>query len=98
MNLNIIGRNVEITAAMQEYISKKLSNTLLRIEDELYASVAVYIEHKQHNIEINIRHINKTILHCKSSDTNLYDAIDDLSEKVERQLIKLKEKEKEKYF
>lgn len=94
MNLNIIGRNVEITEAMNEYISKKLNNTLLRIDNELDSSVSVYIEHSQHNIEINIRHINRTILHCKSSDTNLYDAIDNLAEKVDRQLVKLKEKEK----
>ncbi|AGF49353.1 ribosome hibernation-promoting factor, HPF/YfiA family [Candidatus Kinetoplastidibacterium galati] len=98
MDLNIIGRNVEITTAMNEYISKKLSNTLLRIDSELYASVSVYIEHSQHNIEINIRHINRTILHCKSSDTNLYDAVDSLAEKVNRQLVKLKEKEQEKFF
>lgn len=99
MDLNIIGRNVEITAAMHEYISKKLNNTtLLRIDKELHISVSVYIEHSQHNIEINIRHISKTILHCKSSDTNLYDAIDNLAEKVDRQLVKLKEKEKEKSF
>ena len=93
MNLNITGRHLEITPAMQEYIENKFIKIKSHFNDVLDAKFILSVE-KLNNIvdaTIHLPHLN---INAKSIDEDMYKAIDLAISKIDRQVIKYKEKHK----
>jgi putative sigma-54 modulation protein len=94
MRLSITGRHTSVTDAMKKYATEKL--TRLERHDDLVTTGEVVM-----NIEKD-RHMIEMIAHTKVGDrvvgkaehTDMYAAIDLLLDKMERQLVKQKEKVK----
>lgn len=91
MSLTINGRKLEITPAIQEYVTKKVARINKRFDQVIDSQVTLSIEPQKHNAEITIRVPGKDI-HCEASDDNLYAAIDLLIDKADRLVVKHKEK------
>jgi len=91
MSLNIIGRHLEVTPAIREYVLNKLARVLRHVDDVLDSQVTLAVERVEHMAEITVRVPGKDI-HCEVVDEDLYAAIDLLADKVDRQLIKYKTK------
>ncbi len=91
MNLNISGRHLEVTPAIHAYVQSKMARISRHFDNVIDTQVMLSIERLKHTAEATMRLRGKDI-HCEASDENLYAAIDLLSDKVDRQVIKYKTK------
>ena len=92
MNLNISGHHLEITPAIREYVVSKFARVLRHIDNIIDASVILSLEPLKHKAEVTLRVPGKDI-HCEAQEENLYAAIDLLTDKADRLVLKHKEKQ-----
>lgn len=94
MNINITGHHIEVTPALRDYTQEKF-NKLERHFDKITSIQVIFdIEKLDQIAEATIK-IAKSELHASSRTEDLYASIDDLVDKLDRQLIKHKEKIRE---
>lgn len=91
MNLTISGHHLDLTPAIQSYVSTKLERVLKHCQNVAEAQIILGKEPLAHKAEITLRLHGKDI-HCTAYDDNLYAAIDILSDMTDRQIIKRKGK------
>jgi putative sigma-54 modulation protein len=91
MNLNLTGHHLEITPAIREYIVGKLDKISRHFEQVIDVSVIVTVEKLQQKIEANV-HVRGKDIHVEATDADLYAAVDALIDKLDRQIVKLKER------
>jgi putative sigma-54 modulation protein len=91
MQLTITGHHLEITTPLKEYVESKLER-LQRHFDQITAThVILTVEKKVQRAEATI-HIAGGDLFAHADSEDMYAAIDALSDKLDRQLIKHKQK------
>jgi putative sigma-54 modulation protein len=91
MQITITGRNLEITDALRRYAEEKVAR-LQRFVDQIGSvHVSLLIEKYRQIAEITLRIRDLTIRGEESSD-DLYCAIDLVVDKIERQIVRHKEK------
>ncbi len=91
MQINFTGHHVEVTPALKQFTNEKLDK-LERHFDKITAIDIVFdVEKLRHIAEASIK-IVKGDLHARAEADDMYTAIDDLVNKLDRQLIKHKEK------
>lgn len=91
MKFEIRGRNIEITDALREYTTKRLSKLEKYIDDVKEVQVALSVEGDRHKVEVTIP-LNGMILRGEESTVDMYSAIDLVEEKLEKQIEKHKTK------
>jgi len=96
MKLDIRGRNIDITDALKDYTTKRLSKLEKYIEDARIAQVALSVEGERHKVEVTIP-LNGIILRGEVASDDMYSAIDMVVEKLEKQIEKHKTKLYKKY-
>lgn len=95
MRVNIAGRQVEVTKALQQFTEKKLSKLEKLLDGPVEAHVVLGIEKHRHLCEMQVR--SRTALLSGQSETeDLYASVGDVVDKLERQALKHKEKRKER--
>lgn len=91
MQLTISGHHLDVTESLREYVTTKLSR-LERHHDRITNThVILSVEKLQQKAEATL-HISGADLFADSASQDLYAAIDLLTDKLDRQLIKHKEK------
>lgn len=91
MQLNISGHHLDITDAIKEYVTSKLGK-LERHHDRITStSVILSVEKLIQKAEATV-HVSGGEFFANSEHDDLYAAIDILTDKLDRQLIKHKEK------
>ena len=91
MQLTISGHHLEITDAIREYVNNKFAKLERHYEQITSTSVILTVEKLSQNAEATV-HVSGAELFANSQDDDLYAAIDSLTDKLDRQLIKYKEK------
>lgn len=91
MQINVSGHHVEITSALREYVSEKFSRLQRHFDQITNAQVTLVVEKQIQKAEANI-HVAGADLFAASESSDMYAAIDTLTGKLDRQLIKHKEK------
>lgn len=97
MKMNIRGNKIKITPAINDYIENKIGKLDKYLENpaEITAHVVVRVKGKDQTVEVTIP-MKKLILRAEDTHTDLYAAIDLVSEKLERQIRKNKTRMKKK--
>ena len=91
IRLDMTGRNVDITAAMREFAEEKLSKLDKLLDGSLDIHVVVGIEKHRHYAEIQVK--SKTGVFSAHHETgDLYASIGEVADKLDRQVLKHKEK------
>ena len=91
MQISLTGHHVEITESLREYIQGKFSK-LERHFDQIHnVHVVLNVEKLQQKAEAKIN-LNGAEIFAMSESTDMYAAIDALIDKLDRQVIKHKEK------
>lgn len=91
MQINTSGHHLDLTPAIKNYVNSKLEK-LGRHNDRITnVNVILSVEKLEQKAEATI-HVNGKEIFANSSSEDLYAAIDSLSDKLDRQLIKHKEK------
>ena len=91
MNLHLTGHHLEVTPALREYIQNKLTKVSNHFDHMIDVKVTLTVEKLAQTIEATI-HVPGADLHAESSDADMYSAIDLLADKLDRQVLKHKEK------
>ena len=91
MKLNIKGHQMEVTPALKTFTQEKF-NKLERHFDKITAINVIFNIEKLRQIAEATILVSKGELHASSESEDMYAAIDELVDKLDRQLIKHKEK------
>lgn len=94
MNLKITGHHLDVTDPIRDYIQTKLKRLTRHVEDVLASQVTLSVEHDTHCAEATL-HVRSHHLHAHAKHSDMYAAIDLLAGKLDRQLLKYKEKRKD---
>lgn len=94
MQTNITGHHVEITSALRDYVDNKLERLERHFDHITDVHVILTVEKQQHKAEASL-HLKGHHLYADDSQADMYAAIDGLIDKLDRQVVKQKEKMKD---
>lgn len=91
MQVNISGRHVEVTESMREYVTSKIERLTHHHDRITSTNVIVSVDKLIQKAEATI-HVSGKDVFAEATNEDMYAAIDALVDKLDRQLIKHKEK------
>ena len=91
MNLQITGHHLEITPALRDYVTEKISRITRHFDHVIDVSVILTVEKLKQKAEVTV-HLPGKEIYVESIDEDLYAAIDLLADKLDRQVLKYKQK------
>lgn len=91
MNINLTGRHLEITPAIRDYATGKFGKIKRHFDNVIDVNIILSVEKLKQKAEATI-HISGKDIFVECDDENLYAAIDALVDKLDRQVMKHKEK------
>lgn len=91
MNLNITGHHIKVTPALREYVTGKVDKVIRHFDHVTSVHIILSVEKLVQKAEITL-HVKGKDIYADSSDTDLYAAIDKLIDKLDRQVLKYKNK------
>jgi putative sigma-54 modulation protein len=91
MNLNIVGHQLEVTPALRGHVSGKLERIKRHFDHALDLHVTLSASKLGQKAEVTLRVPGKEI-HCACEQEDLYAAIDLLVDKLDRQVLKYKDR------
>ncbi len=96
MQINISGHHLEVTPALREYIEEKFSRLERHFDRIINVQVILQVEKLKQKIEASL-HVAGHEVVANAEHDDMYAAIDLLVDKLDRQLIKYKEKQVERH-
>ncbi|MFT5708775.1 MAG: putative sigma-54 modulation protein [Oceanospirillaceae bacterium] len=91
MQINITGHHVDLTKALTEYAHLKIEKLERHFDNITNVQVTLSVEKNRQKAEANLHLSGKEIFASDEQD-QMYAAIDGLSDKLDRQIIRYKEK------
>ena len=91
MNINITGHHVEVTPAIRDYVIGKLDKVIRHFDQVTSAHVILSVDKLQQKAEVTL-HVKGKDIFADAIDADLYASIDLLVDKLNRQVVKHKEK------
>ena len=91
MQINLTGRHVEVTEALKDYVNSKFAKLERHFDHINNVHVILDVEKLVQKAEAKLN-VNGGELFAESSHQDMYAAIDGLIDKLDRQVIKHKEK------
>lgn len=95
MNIKITGRNIEVTDAIKDYVTKRLERLEKFEGNNTDVNVVCSVEREEQIVEMQINY-NGDFIRIEERNPDLYASIDLAIDKVERQMRKEKEKKNDK--
>jgi putative sigma-54 modulation protein len=90
------GHHLEITPSIRDYVSSKMTRINRHFDHVIDVSMILSVEKLRQKIEANV-HLSGKDIFVESENSDMYAAIDLLVDKLDRQIIKHKEKVKNKH-
>ena len=93
MQINVSGQQIEITDPLRTYVNEKIGRIQKHFDHVTHTSVVLHFEKKKnrHSAEATLN-AKGAQLHADSESADMYAAIDALADKLDRQVLKHKEK------
>jgi putative sigma-54 modulation protein len=91
MHINLSGHHVEVTDALREYVTNKLGRLEKHFDNITTTDVTLTVEKLRQKAEATVR-VSGADLFAQCESEDMYAAIDLLTDKLDRQIIKHKEK------
>ena len=91
MNLNVSGHHLEVTSAIRNYVESKIARIRRHFDHVIDAHVILTANKLVQKAEVTL-HVRGKDLHCESEEADLYAAIDLLADKLDRQVLRYKDK------
>lgn len=95
MNLNVSGHHLEVTPAIRSYVQTKLERVARHFDHVIDAHVILTVDKLRQKAEATL-HVRGKDLHCECEEADLYAAIDLLADKLDRQVLRYKDKRYDK--
>jgi len=90
MNLNLTGHHLDVTPAIRDYVVAKLDRITRHFDHVIDVNVVLSVDKLARKVEANV-HVRGKDLHAEAVDGDMYAAIDALSDKLDRMVLKHKE-------
>jgi putative sigma-54 modulation protein len=94
MHIKFTGHHVEITDSMRAYVEKRLERIKRHFDQVIDVTVVMSVDKLQHKAEATV-HVSGNHLHADAINLDMYAAIDALVDKLDRSVIKHKEKQRD---
>ncbi|WP_027874570.1 ribosome hibernation-promoting factor, HPF/YfiA family [Spongiibacter marinus] len=91
MQITVSGHHVEVTPALRDYVNNKLAKLQRHFDNITNTDVTLSVEKLVQKAEATV-HVAGADLFATCESEDMYAAIDSLTDKLDRQLIKHKEK------
>ena len=96
MNLTISGHHLEVTPALRTYVTNKLDRIVRHFDQLVDVKVLLTVEKQRakegrQKAECNI-HVKGSDMFAESSHADLYAAVDELVDKLDRQVVRHKDR------
>lgn len=91
MQLNLTGHHVDITDSLRNYVEEKMERLERHFDKVTNTHVILSVESLRHKAEATVNMSGNNIF-AESTEENMYAAIDNLVDKLDRQVKKHKEK------
>lgn len=91
MQLTISGHQIDLTDSMKNYIGEKMQRIERHFDHLNSIDVILHVEKIHHKAEATINAKGLT-LHAQADSDNMYASIDELTDKLDSQVLKHKEK------
>jgi ribosome hibernation promoting factor len=91
MQINVSGHHVDVTPPLREYVNNKLARLQRHFDQITNADVTLTVEKLIQKAEASV-HVAGADLFAASESSDMYAAIDTLADKLDRQILKHKEK------
>lgn len=91
MNLSIQGHHIDVTPALREYVKTKLDRIRRHFDQVIDVSAVLGVEKLQQKAEVTL-HVKGKDLFAEAVDADLYAAIDIVADRLDRQVLKYKNK------
>ncbi|NLA12196.1 MAG: ribosome-associated translation inhibitor RaiA [Firmicutes bacterium] len=89
MEINIRGKNIEVTEALVDYAQKKVGKLTKYLNRPKEVQVVMTVIRNEHIVEVTVI-LNGLILRGEESTGDMYASIDMVVDKLEKQLVKYK--------
>ena len=94
MQINVTGHHVDITSALRQYVHEKFGRLERHFTHVIEAHVILTVEKLRHKAEASML-VSGNRLFADAVEEDMYAAIDGLVDKLDRQVVKHKEKLKD---
>jgi putative sigma-54 modulation protein len=96
MNLTISGHHLEVTPALRGYVTTKLDRIIRHFDQVVDVKVLLTVDNMKEKelrqrAECNV-HVKGRDIYAESSNADLYAAVDELADKLDRQVVRHKDK------
>ena len=91
MNLSVSGHQLEVTPAIRTYVTEKIARIRRHFDHVVDAHVIISSSKIGQKAEVTL-HVRGKDFFCESEERDLYAAIDLLIDKLDRQVLRHKEK------
>ncbi|GAB4388150.1 MAG: ribosome-associated translation inhibitor RaiA [Thermodesulfovibrionales bacterium] len=91
MNIVVTGRNLDLTPALKSYAEDKIGKFEKYLSNITEAVITLSIQKYRHKAEVLLK-ANGVMIQAEGVTEEIYSAIDEVSEKLTRQIKKYKEK------
>lgn len=91
MQLDVSGKNIEVTDSLRGYLEEKMERIQRHLGQDFHAHVVLAVEKRRQIAEVNLR-VAGTTLHADAEDEDMYAAIDAMTDKIDRQARRNREK------
>lgn len=92
MQLNVTGHHVNVTDALRDYVSSKMQRIEKHYDHVTDVHCILTVEKLRHRAEATANLRGKR-LHVEATEGDMYAAIDGLADKLDRRILKHKEKQ-----
>jgi len=96
MNLILKGKQFEVNDSIENYVRKKMMKLEKYFDQIIEAVATVSVEKNRHIFEVTLQ-AKRAIIRAEEESDNIYNSIDRVVERLERQIIKYKERLYSKY-
>jgi putative sigma-54 modulation protein len=91
MNIIVTGRHLAVTPALKTYAEKKIQRFDRYLSSISEAVVTLSVEKYRHKVEVLLK-VNGMLIQAEGITEDVYSSIDEVAEKLDRQIKKYKEK------
>ena len=91
MNLNLSGHHLDITPAIRAYVTNKLVRLTRHFDHVIDVNVVLSVDKLRQQVTANL-HVRGKDIHAECVEPDMYAAIDALADKLDRQVLRHKEK------
>ena len=95
MQVEITGHHIELTAALKNYVNEKITRLERHFDHVLNIRVILKVKNKQYHKAEATLHMSGNHIFANAKANDMYAAIDILIDKLDRQILKHKEKTKD---